>query len=102
VSIERCSIQSGTGRAWKGDAHGNLVFRRAARNFNPLCAMAGRVTIAEVEQLCEPGDLDPDEVHLPGIFVQRVVPISPDGPGAEKRIDTLTVRRSVSQEENAR
>jgi 3-oxoacid CoA-transferase subunit A len=84
-------------RAWKGDTHGNLVFRRAARNFNPLCAMAGRVTIAEVERLCEPGELDPDEVHLPGIFVQRVVPIPPGGPGAEKRIDKLTVRRPVSE-----
>ena len=53
-------------RAWKGDRHGNLVFRSAARNFNPLCAMAGEVTVAEVEHLVEPGELDPDQVHLPG------------------------------------
>lgn len=71
-----------------GDRHGNLVFRRSARNFNPLCAMAGRVTIAEVETLVEPGEIDPDDVHLPGIFVQRVVPVS----GAEKRIERRTVR----------
>ncbi|WP_234341807.1 CoA transferase subunit A [Streptomyces sp. NRRL S-646] len=89
-------------RAWKGDTDGNLVFRRAARNFNPLCAMAGRITIAEVEELCEPGDLDPDAVHLPGIFVQRVVPIGPEGPGAEKRIEKLTERRPAGQEETSR
>ena len=63
-------------RAWKGDRHGNLVFHQSPRNFNPLCAMAGRVTIAEVEELVEPGELDPDEVHLPGIFVQRVLPLT--------------------------
>src|SRR5690348_6573810 len=56
-------------KAWKGDRYGNLVFRRTARNFNPLCAMAGRITIAEVEELVEVGKLDPDEVHLPGVFV---------------------------------
>jgi 3-oxoacid CoA-transferase subunit A len=60
-------------RAAKGDAYGNLVFNKSARNFNPACAMAGRTTIAEVESLVEPGDIDPDHVHLPGIFVQRVV-----------------------------
>ncbi|HUC13917.1 MAG TPA: CoA transferase subunit A [Acidimicrobiales bacterium] len=60
-------------RAAKGDAYGNLVFAKSARNFNPACAMAGRTTIAEVESLVEPGDIDPDHVHLPGIFVQRVV-----------------------------
>ena len=60
-------------RAWKGDRHGNLVFRDSARNFNPLAAMCGRVTIAEVEELVEPGELDPDNVHTPGVFVQRVV-----------------------------
>ena len=62
-------------RAWKGDRHGNLVFNKRARNFNPLAAMAGRVTIAEVEELVEPGELDPDQVHLPGIYVQRVLPL---------------------------
>jgi 3-oxoacid CoA-transferase subunit A len=59
-------------RAWKGDTRGNLVFRKTARNFNPLCAMAGRITVAEVEELVEPGDLGPDEIHTPEIFVQRI------------------------------
>jgi len=70
------------------DRHGNLVFHESARNFNPLCAMAGRVTIAEVEELVEPGELDPDRVHVPGVFVQRIVHV----PGAEKRIEKRTVR----------
>ena len=78
-------------RAWKGDRHGNLVFNKSARNFNPLCAMAGRVTIAEVEELVDPGDLDPDEIHLPGIYVQRVLPLGPEQ-AAEKRIERLTTR----------
>jgi 3-oxoacid CoA-transferase subunit A len=78
-------------RAWKGDRHGNLVFNKSARNFNPLCAMAGRVTIAEVEELVEPGELDPDEIHLPGIYVQRVLPLNPDQ-AAEKRIERRTTR----------
>ena len=73
--------------AWKGDRHGNLVYRASAANFNPLCAAAGRVTIAEVEELYEPGELDPAEVHTPGIFVQRVVHM----PGVEKRIEKRTV-----------
>ena len=64
-------------RAWKGDRHGNLVYRDSARNFNPLAAMCGRVTIAEVEELVEPGELDPNNVHTPGVFVQRVVPLTP-------------------------
>ncbi len=76
-------------RAARGDRHGNLVFHESARNFNPLCAMAGRITIAEVEELVEPGELDPDEVHLPGIFVQRVVPVDP---AAGKHIERHTVR----------
>ena len=63
-------------RAWKGDRHGNLVFNKSSRNFNPLAAMAGRVTVAEVEELVEPGELDPDTVHLPGIYVQRVLPLT--------------------------
>jgi 3-oxoacid CoA-transferase subunit A len=79
-------------RAWKGDRHGNLVFNKSARNFNPLCAMAGRVTIAEVEELYEPGEIDPDDIHLPGIFVQRVVPLDADAV-AEKRIERRTTRR---------
>ncbi|BBH18557.1 succinyl-CoA--3-ketoacid-CoA transferase [Nocardioides baekrokdamisoli] len=77
-------------RAWKGDRHGNLVYRRAARNFNPLAAMAGRVTIAEVEHLVEPGELDPDLIHTPGAFVQRVVPLTPEQ-ARTKRIERRTV-----------
>jgi len=82
-------------RAWKGDRHGNLVFRESARNFNPLAAMAGRVTIAEVEQLVEPGEIDADQVHLPGIFVQRVLPLTPEQ-AADKRIERRTVRSKES------
>ncbi|MFI8191804.1 CoA transferase subunit A [Streptomyces sp. NPDC085946] len=78
-------------RAWRGDRHGNLVFRRAAANFNPLAAMAGRVTVAEVEELVEPGGLRPDEVHLPGVFVQRVVALTA-GEAADKHIEKRTVR----------
>ncbi|MFC5186445.1 CoA transferase subunit A [Actinomadura harenae] len=78
-------------RAAKGDRHGNLVFDKAARNFNPLCAMAGRVTIAEVEELVEPGDIDPDHVHLPGVFVQRVVPLTAEQ-AADKPIEKRIVR----------
>ena len=76
-------------KAWKGDCFGNLVYKRTARNFNPMMAMAGKVTVAEVEQLVEPGDLDPDEVHTPGIFVQRIF----QGSGYEKRIEQRTVRK---------
>jgi 3-oxoacid CoA-transferase subunit A len=74
------------------DRHGNLVFHESARNFNPLCAMAGRVTIAEVEELVEPGQLDPDRIHLPGVFVQRIVHV----PAGEKRIERRTVRPKES------
>ena len=70
-----------------GDRHGNLVYEESAQNFNPLCAAAGRITIAEVEELVEPGDLNPMEIHTPGIFVQRVV----HAPGVEKRIEKRTV-----------
>jgi 3-oxoacid CoA-transferase subunit A len=81
-------------RAAKGDAYGNLVFSKSARNFNPACAMAGRTTIAEVEELVEPGGIDPDHVHLPGIFVQRVVRV-PDP--SDKVIERRKVRaRSVA------
>lgn len=78
-------------RAWRGDRHGNLVYRQSARNFNPLAAMCGRVTIAEVEELVEPGELDPDQVHTPGVFVHRVVPLTPEQ-AADKRIEKRTVR----------
>ncbi|MDT0615103.1 CoA transferase subunit A [Streptomyces lancefieldiae] len=78
-------------RAWRGDRHGNLVFRRAAANFNPLAAMAGKVTIAEVEELVEPGELAPDTVHVPGIYVQRVVALSAHE-AADKQIEKRTVR----------
>ena len=78
-------------RAWKGDRHGNLVFRQSARNFNPLAAMAGRVTIAEVEHLVEPGEIDADAVHLPGIYVHRVLPLTPDQ-AADKHIEKRTVQ----------
>ena len=76
-------------RAAVGDRHGNLVFHAAARNFNPLCAMAGRVTVAEVERLAEPGELDPGRVDLPGIFVQRVVAVRDPG---NKLIERRTTR----------
>ncbi|MCP2256496.1 3-oxoacid CoA-transferase subunit A [Streptoalloteichus tenebrarius] len=78
-------------RAARGDRHGNLVFNRAARNFNPLAAMAGRVTVAEVEELVEPGELDPDAIHLPGVFVQRVLPLTPEQ-AADKQVEKRTVR----------
>ncbi|MFJ3211983.1 CoA transferase subunit A [Streptomyces flaveolus] len=77
-------------RAWRGDRHGNLRFRRAAANFNPLAAMAGRVTVAEVEELVEPGELAPDEIHLPGVYVQRVVALTA-AQAADKPIEKRTV-----------
>jgi 3-oxoacid CoA-transferase subunit A len=76
-------------RASIGDRHGNLIFHKATRNFNPLCGMAGKLTIAEVEELVEPGAIDPEQVHLPGIFVQRVVHVGPQG----KRIERVTTRK---------
>lgn len=75
-------------KAWKGDTHGNLIFKDTARNFNPMMAMAGRITIAEVEELVEPGELDPNHIHTPGIFVHRIF----KGTNYEKRIEQLTVR----------
>ncbi|MFJ8979505.1 CoA transferase subunit A [Streptomyces sp. NPDC102282] len=77
-------------RAARGDRHGNLVFDKSARNFNPLAAMAGRVTIAEVEELVEPGDLRPDDIHLPGVFVQHVVALTPQQ-AHDKQIEKRTV-----------
>jgi 3-oxoacid CoA-transferase subunit A len=81
--------------ALKGDRHGNLIFNKAARNFNPLAAMAGRICIAQVEELVEPGELDPDGIHLPGVFVHRMVEVGPD---IDKRIERRTVRPSNSSE----
>jgi 3-oxoacid CoA-transferase subunit A len=75
-------------KAWRGDTQGNLVFRKTARNFNPMMATAARVTIAEVEELVAPGEIDPDEVHVPGIFVHRIF----QGFNNEKRIEKRTVR----------
>ncbi len=87
-------------RASVGDRHGNLVYRDSARNFNPLAAMCGRVTIAEVEELVEPGEIDPNHVHTPGVFVQRVVPLTPEQ-AADKRIEKRTVRPRQDQGEEA-
>jgi 3-oxoacid CoA-transferase subunit A len=78
-------------RAWKGDRHGNLIYRQSARNFNPLAAMCGRVTIAEVEELVEPGELDPNDIHTPGVYVQRVVQLTPEQ-AADKKIEKVTTR----------
>jgi 3-oxoacid CoA-transferase subunit A len=74
-------------KAWKGDTHGNLIFKGTARNFNPMMAMAGKITIAEVEHLVAAGDLDPNEIHTPGIYVQRIF----QGKNYEKRIEQRTV-----------
>ena len=74
--------------AWKGDREGNLVYRKTARNFNPVMATAGKVTIAEVEQLVQPGELDPDQIHTPGIFVQRIL----QGRDYKKPIERVTTR----------
>ncbi len=76
-------------KAWKGDTQGNLVFRLTTRNFSPLVAMSGKVTIAEVEQLVEPGELEPDQIHVPGIYVHRIF----QGSGYQKRIEQRTVRK---------
>jgi 3-oxoacid CoA-transferase subunit A len=76
-------------KAWKGDHYGNLVFKGTARNFNPMMAMAGKVTVAEVEELVEPGELDPNHIHTPGIFVNRIF----QGENFEKRIEQRTVRQ---------
>ena len=75
-------------KAWKGDTHGNLIFRETARNFNPMMAMAGKITIAEVEELVPAGELDPDQIHTPGIFVNRIF----QGTDYEKRIEQVTTR----------
>lgn len=74
-------------KAWKGDTEGNLIFKATARNFSPLMAMAGKVTVAEVDELVQPGELDPNFIHTPGVFVQRIVQAR-----CEKRIENLTLR----------
>lgn len=76
-------------KAWKGDKFGNLVFRKTARNFNPVAATAGKITIAEVEELVEVGTLDPDQIHTPGVYVQRIF----QGQNYEKRIEQRTVKK---------
>ena len=81
-------------KAWKGDEEGNLVFRKTARNFNPMMAAAGRITVAEVEHLVPTGTIDPDEVHTPGIYVQRIIRSTCN----EKRIEQRTVRPRAGQE----
>jgi 3-oxoacid CoA-transferase subunit A len=87
-------------RAAKGDRHGNLVFNKSARNFNPLCAMSAGIAVAEVEELVEPGEIDPDQVHLPGIYVQRVLPLSPEQ-ARDKDIEKRTTRpRPGAADEN--
>ncbi len=75
-------------KAWKGDTEGNLLYRKTARNFNPMMASAAKVTVVEVEELTEPNEMDPDQVHTPGIFVQRIL----EGTHFEKRIERLTTR----------
>jgi 3-oxoacid CoA-transferase subunit A len=85
VLEEATSCDFGLVHALVGDRHGNLVFHESARNFNPLCAMAGRITIAEVEELVEPGDIDPDDVDTPGVFVQSIVEVGAEGKLIEKR-----------------
>lgn len=76
-------------KAWKGDTHGNLIFKGTARNFNPMMAMAGKITIVEVEELVEPGELDPNYIHTPGVYVQRIF----QGSNYEKRIEQRTVSK---------
>ncbi len=78
--------------AWKGDTEGNLVYRKTARNFNPMMATAGKITIAQVEHLFHPGELGPDEIHTPGIYVQRIVRVS----DAKKHIEQRTTRKHTS------
>lgn len=76
-------------KAWKGDTDGNLIYKDTARNFNPLMAMAGKITIAEVEELVQPGQLDPNNIHTPGIYVHRIF----EGKNYEKRIEQRTVKK---------
>ena len=77
-------------KAWKADPFGNLVFRKTARNFNPLAATAGKITVVEVEEIVALGELDPDQIHTPGVYVQRIL----KSPKLEKRIEQRTVRKA--------
>jgi 3-oxoacid CoA-transferase subunit A len=82
-------------KAWKGDTDGNLIYRSTARNFNPVAATCGKITVAEVEILVDPGELDPDQIHTPGIYVQRIV----HHPCPEKRIEKRTVRLNIGRQD---
>lgn len=88
VMEESLTVDLALVKAWKADKAGNLLFRKTARNFNPLAAMAGEVCVVEVEEIVETGELDPDQIHLPGIYVHRIV----HNPNPEKRIEKRTVR----------
>ena len=79
-------------KAWKADRYGNLVFRKTARNFNPMAATAGKITVVEVEEIVEPGELDPDQIHTPGIYVNRLILGT-----FEKRIEQRTIRPAASE-----
>ena len=79
-------------KAWKGDTWGNLIYRKTAQNFNPMIATAGKITIAEVEELVQPGELEPDQIHTPGIYVQRIF----QAVGEEKRIERRRVRKATA------
>jgi 3-oxoacid CoA-transferase subunit A len=76
-------------KAWKGDKEGNLIYRKTARNFNPMMATAAKITVAEVEHLVPAGEIDPDHIHTPGIFVQRIIEVGTD----KKRIEQRTLRK---------
>jgi 3-oxoacid CoA-transferase subunit A len=94
--LERAIVADfGLVRAWKGDRHGNLLYKDAARNFNPPAAMCGRVTIAEVEHLVEPGELDPNEIHTPGAYVHHVLKLTAEQ-AADKRIERVTLTEAAS------
>ncbi len=80
-------------KAWKGDKFGNLIFRKTARNFNPMIATAGKITVVEVEELVEIGELEPDQIHTPGVYVQRII----QGPSYEKRIEQRTITTGTTR-----
>ena len=100
--LERAIIADfGLVRAWRGDRHGNLVFRDSARNFNPLAAMCGRITVAEVEELVEPGELDPNQIHTPGVFVHRVVPLTTEQVAGSSVVRCVPGRKESADELDA-